>query len=128
MGGGGTNAPEAGEGAEETGGEEGGDEPSYYRSENNFGSSSEVPGVPSGSGGSPGGSDAPRAADTAGAGGSSGAGGAGSNAIGAGEDVTSVSDAGNTSPTANIALLVVIGLVAIGVGVVGARANRLRTR
>jgi hypothetical protein len=105
------------------------DEPSYYRSENNFGSSSEVPGAPSGGGSSPGGSDAPKAADATGSGGSSGSGGNDSNAAAAaGQKVAAVTDTGNTSPGANIALLVAIGLVAIGVGVVGARANRLRAR
>lgn len=123
-------APKGSGNATSPGGDGGGeDEPSYYRSENNFGSSSEVPGAPSGNGGSSGNSDAPKAADATGSGGSSSSGGNDSHtAAEAGEKVAAVADTGNTSPGANIALLVAIGLVAIGVGVVGARANRLRAR
>lgn len=129
KGGGGTSAPGesgaagggSGAGGASGGGGEG--EASLYRSENNFGSSSRVPGNPS-------------AADNAGGGGgsetgSAGAGGgngAGAIITGAAAGAAHATDSGNTSPAANIALLCVIGLIAGGVGIFAVRANRLRAQ
>jgi hypothetical protein len=120
---GGTGPPGSGSGG---GSGEGGGEPSLYRSENNFGSSSEVPGAPAGGagageGGGPGGSGG-------GSNGSgSGSGGGGSPGLSA-LNASELTDSGNTSPAANIGLLLLIAAIAIGVGIFFARANRLRNQ
>ena len=91
---------------------------SLYRTENNFGSSSHVPGVASTDGGS------------GGAGGSTGAAGggpgAGSAAIAGGAVATETADTGNTSVTAGIVLIAAIALIAIAAGFLSRRflANR----
>lgn len=126
KGSGGTTAVEIG-GTGGGGGEGGGgsSEGSLYRSENNFGSSSEVPGS----------SSATKGAGGGGAGGSgsgegtgSGSDGAGTAPAGEGVNAARITDSGNTSPTENIALLGLIGLIAVAVGLFAARANRLRTQ
>ena len=97
------------------GGDQGGaGEGSLYRSENNFGSSSHVPGTPRGS-------DVDSAA---------GGGGAESEAaanLAQGREAAQIADSGNTSPAANIALLGAIALIALGSGVLISRAGRLST-
>lgn len=116
--GGGGTAGDAGTTDGASGGEEAGDATSFYRSENNFGSSSQVPGDPS-------------AGRNKGEESASGA-GAGSGTVGSVTDgteaVAHVADTGNTSPAENIALLSVIGLIAVGVGVAASRANGLRSQ
>jgi hypothetical protein len=128
---GGTGAPGGGPGGGSGGGSgtgaagggEGG-EPSTYRSENNFGSSSQVPGV--GSGGSGGGGE------NGGSGSGQGGSGAGGSTDGGSSDpnstlgVAELTDSGNTSPAANIGLLLLIVLVAGGVGYVTMRSRRLK--
>ena len=138
---GGTTAPEEGGGDAEggTGGGEGesgeagsggeGEEPgtSYYRSENNFGSSSHVPGTDGGAG------DAGAAGGAGGGSGGSGSAGGGDDGAGAGAgtDVDQVAaevpDTGNTSVAGNVALLAALGVLAALVGGYFAR-RRLRTR
>jgi hypothetical protein len=108
---------------------------SHYRSENNFGSSSQVPGDPAagdaGAEDANGGGDRP---DDAGAGGadssSEGTGGEGeaANEWSSVSAAVAVADTGNTSLAATLALLAAIGLVALAVGALAARANRLRSR
>ena len=127
MGSGGTAAAGAGV-------EGGNDKGSYYRSENNFGSSSQVPGDPTAGGGS-GAGDEPRlgrkGSDVGAEPGARGVGVAGAGAgAGAGlsESATHIADSGNTSPVATIALLAMIGLVAVGIGLVASRASRLNSK
>jgi hypothetical protein len=89
------------------------EEGSLYRSENNFGSSSHVPGTPQ-----------------AGSDGSSPAAGASSEAeesLAQGREAAQVGDAGNTSPATNIALLGVIALIALGSWAAMRRDGPLRT-
>lgn len=95
-----------------SGGEDGGG--SLYRTENNFGSSSQVPGVASTGG--PGGA----------AGGDGGAAGGTAGAIAGGAVAAETTDTGNTSVTAGIVLIAAIALLAVAVGVLSrrARANR----
>jgi hypothetical protein len=126
------DAAPVGSGGTAAGGDDGegaNGEGSYYRSENNFGSSSQVPGDPTAGGGSGAGGE-PRL----GQGGSDvgaepvprGVAGAGASRLS--ESATHIADSGNTSPAATIALLVMIGLVAVGIGVVASRASRLNSQ
>ncbi|MET0304756.1 MAG: hypothetical protein ABW196_00830 [Solirubrobacterales bacterium] len=122
KGGGGTTADPGGGGAAGTNTEgsenatDAGEADSLYRSENDFGSSSQVPGVaasgPSAAGGKAGGS-----------GGAAGAGEAGA-AVAAGAVAAQSSDNGNTSVTAGVVLLGAIALVAVGVGIAARRFSR----
>lgn len=91
-----------------------GDSGSLYRSENNFGSSSRVPGLAAVAavGGSSGGAGGAAGGASANAGGRGGGGAM----VGAGIVAAEVSDAGNTSPATGIALLVGIGAIAAAVG------------
>jgi hypothetical protein len=89
--------------ASESGDEEG----SLYRSENNFGSSSQVPGAPDGAGG---------------------AGSEGAADLARGREAAQASDSGNTSAATNVALLGAIALIAVGSGVLVRRSGRLRPR
>lgn len=110
--GGPTGSSEGGEAATLPSGESGGEEGSLYRSENNFGSSSQVPGTPGGAGGD-------SAANTGGAESEAAAN------LAQGRESAQVSDSGNTSPAANLALLGAIALIALGSGVLVRRAGRL---
>jgi hypothetical protein len=115
KGSGGTGAvpPEGGgggSGSSATGGAQPSESGSLYRTENNFGSSSHVPGVASAGGGS----------GAAGGGGS----GAGSAAIGGGAVAAETADSGNTSVTAGIVLIAAIALLAVAVGVFSRRFSR----
>jgi hypothetical protein len=94
------------------GGESGGEEGSLYRSENNFGSSSHVPGMPPEAG-----------ADSAAA--DYGPGSEAAANLARGHEAAQVADSGNTSPAANIALFGAIALIALGSGVLVRRADRL---
>jgi hypothetical protein len=85
------------------------DDVSFYRSENNFGSSSQVPGA-SGAGTGKGGSDAA---------GTSGSGGSGSSL-----PTSAGVDSGNTSVPESIGLLALIGAVGAGVAFMAIRARR----
>lgn len=106
----------SGNGTDSVGGESGGqgEGSSLYRTENNFGSSSQVPGVAS-TGGSRGA-----------AGGDEGAAGGAAGAIAGGAVAAETTDTGNTSVTAGIVLIAAIALLAVAVGVLSrrARANR----
>ncbi|HEX3173433.1 MAG TPA: hypothetical protein VHQ43_04345 [Solirubrobacterales bacterium] len=124
--GGGTGAPESAGGA--GGGQEG--DGSLYRTENNFGSSSEVPGAAAigGAGGGSGGGSGSAGGGPTGSGPGGGAAGAaasnGSGKSGDGGDATpagQISDAGNTSVPAGIVLLGAIALLATAVGVLSRR-------
>jgi hypothetical protein len=88
-----------------------------YRSENNFGSSSQVPGASSK--GALGGSGAEGKSASSDQGTGAGNGSEQSFGLTAGE----LTDSGNTSPAANISLLLLILVVAGGVGVVLLRAR-----
>jgi hypothetical protein len=131
KGSGGTSATGPGGGGGGGGGATG-SEGSYYRSENNFGSASRVPGAPvggSGAGQSTGGGSAAHGGVGGSGGGTGGETGSGGGAgASSGVNASEVTDSGNTSSATNIILLAAIGLIAIGVGVVGARANRLRAQ
>lgn len=101
---------------------------SHYRSENNFGSSSHVPGEP-------GEASAGEGGDAGGSGGSPGSGSPAGGGNGAqpgasldGAAAVKIVDTGNTSLAATLALLAAIGLVALAVGGLAARANRLSSR
>ncbi|HMJ73516.1 MAG TPA: hypothetical protein VK471_09160 [Solirubrobacterales bacterium] len=122
KGSGGTGAEAGGNtGSSAAGAGEAAESGSLYRSENNFGSSSRVPGVaPAGAkGGSP--------ANVAGAAGDRGqsaggaAGGAGSAAIAGGIIAAETADTGNTSIPASILLLGAIALLAVAVGILSRR-------
>jgi hypothetical protein len=112
-----------GAGDEGGGGAEGGEAGSLYRTENNFGSSSRVPGVAasgaaaSGPGGGAGGSGATDA--------SAGGGGAGA-PIAGGAVAAETAGTGNTSVTASAVLLGAIGLIAVAAGVLSRRVSRRR--
>lgn len=106
---------------------------SLYRSENNFGSSSQVPGLPSsGSGGGPGGGAGGTGAVPGGAvtgGGAAGGSGSGGGAApGAALGATTLAgaaeltDSGNASVPGSIALLIAIGVFAAAIGVFSSRA------
>jgi hypothetical protein len=105
---------------------------SLYRSENNFGSSSQVPGLPSsGSGGGPGGGAggigavAGGAATSAGAGGGGSGGGAAAGAALGGATLAgaaALTDSGNASVPGSIALLIAIGMFAAAIGIFSSRA------
>ena len=120
------NAAPKGDGTGAMGAGEGG---SHYRSENNFGSSSHVPGEP-------GEANAGEAGGAGGSGGSQGSGSAAGGGNGAqpgatpdgGAAAVQTVDTGNTSLAATLALLAAIGLVALAVGGLAARANRLSSR
>lgn len=136
---GGTTAPGGGGGEGEGGGtspgSEGGEEESSsnYRSENNFGSSSQVPGAGDAAVGAPGtngkGDGSGSASAGVGTGGDAG-GAAGDSGEGRETKVAQTSaevpDTGNTSVAGNLALLAAILVLAAAVGVVARR--RLRTR
>jgi hypothetical protein len=128
-----------------TAGEGGGgpQDESFYRSENNFGSSSQVPGAtaagagPGDAGGSSTGSDAAGSAsgDVGAHGGApDGSGSAGASCAGspssrlASRSLDPPADTGNTSLAANVVLLAAILLLATGVGLAGARLSRSRPR
>jgi hypothetical protein len=116
KGGGGTGAPAGEASGGGSGGE--GEEGSLYRTENNFGSSSEVPG-------------APPAGGSAGGGGGSGDGGGGAPAggrdgssapaVAGGTAAADVTDSGNTSVFASLALLGGITLLGVAVGLLSRR-------
>jgi hypothetical protein len=132
KGNGGTGAPGPGStgGGGDGGGAGGGGasgasgEPNLYRSENNFGSSSHVPGV--GAEGSQGGAGNVAGGNDSGGGAGNGSQAGGSDS-GSGSGLTpgTLTDSGNTSPVANIGLLLVIVLMAGGVGYVSLRGKRL---
>jgi hypothetical protein len=106
-------APEGGgegSGAGGSSGVEPSESGSLYRTENNFGSSSHVPGVASSGGGRPG----PPGDGS----------GAGSDAIAGGAIAAETADTGNTSVTAGIVLIAAIALLAAGVGVFSRRFAR----
>lgn len=109
----GSGAAGAGSASEGTG-----ESSSLYRSENNFGSSSRVPGVAA-AGGGPG-----SMSGGAAGGGQGGAAGTGSAAIAAGVVAAETADTGNTSIPASIVLLGAIALLAIAVGVLSRRYAR----
>jgi hypothetical protein len=104
----------AGGGGDGGDGQSGGEEGSLYRSENNFGSSSHVPGTPLGT----------RADSVAG---SAGAGSEAAANLAQGREAAQVADSGNTSPAANFALLGAIALIALGSGLLISRTGRLST-
>jgi hypothetical protein len=120
-------APKGGAGAA-------GGEGSHYRSENNFGSSSQVPGSPAaGDAGTADANGVDGGPNDAGAGGpnSNSGGGGGGGAASEGSTANAgieVADTGNTSPAATFALLAAIGAVAVGIGTLTARGNRFRSR
>lgn len=97
-------------GATPTGGGEAG---SLYRSENNFGSSSRVPGTAAGTGGDTGKGAAGRNEAPGGTGGDDG-----------GATAAQTADTGNTSVSAGIVLLGAIGLLAAAIGVLSRRFSR----
>lgn len=129
KGGGGTGAGNVG-----GGGSAPGETGSFYRSENNFGSSSHVPGLAAvgagiaggGGPGGPGGTGGP--GPGAGAGGGTGAGGvAGAGAAIAGSAAAAhATDAGNTSISASVVLIAAIALLAAAVGVLSRRVPKRR--
>jgi hypothetical protein len=116
--GGGTSGGNAGSASGEAG-----ESSSLYRSENNFGSSSRVPGVAAtGAGaGDPGGAPGGAARGSSQAGGGAAAGGA---AIGGSVIAAETVDNGNTSIPASIVLLGAIALLAIAVGILSRRYAR----
>ncbi len=95
---------------------------SLYRSENNFGSSSRVPGVAAGAGAGAGGGGA----GTPGAGGAAAGSGAGGAAIAAGAVAAETAGEGNTSVAAGAVLLGAIALLAVAVGVLSRRFSQGR--
>lgn len=120
KGSGGTGAVPSGGGGGNEGGGGGGAEPSdsgsLYRTENNFGSSSHVPGVAS----------TGRGSDGAGGSGSAGAAAGTGAAIAGGAVAAETADTGNTSVTAGIVLIAAIALIAVAAGFLSRRflANR----
>lgn len=120
KGNGGTGA-QAGGKPSDSGDGEAGESSSLYRSENNFGSSSQIPGVArAGTNGD----GAGNVAGTAGASGHSAGGaaaGAGSAAIAGGTIAAETADTGNTSIPASIVLLGAIALLAVAVGILSRR-------
>jgi hypothetical protein len=120
--------PGGGGGGGEQAGSDGTAEGSFYRSENNFGSSSNVPGATADHSGGQSGSGG--GTTTAGEPGTAGGGeeGSGPGTLGTARTASHITDSGNTSSAANILLLVAIGLIAICVAVVGARANKLKSQ
>jgi hypothetical protein len=99
---------------------------SFYRSENDFGSSAEVPGDPAGEDGArrSGSADPGRVPGSAASGG--GRSDLKQEPGSSGNAAADIADTGNTSPAAALGLLGAIGLVAAGVGVFAARRGRLR--
>jgi hypothetical protein len=111
----GTERAGAGEESPSPAGDEGAsEEASLYRSENNFGSSSQVPGAPPDGGG-----DASTGSDRSD--------GGATIDVAQGRAAAEAADSGNTSPAANIALLGAIALIALGCGVLVRRSGRLTT-
>lgn len=96
-----------------------GEAASLYRTENNFGSSSQVPGLAAAGTGAADGAAGGAAANAGD--GSGSAGGIAAGAIAGTADGAPVADAGNTSVTAGIVLLAAIGLLAAGAGVLSRR-------
>lgn len=102
------------------------DEGSFYRSENNFGSSAEVPGDPAGEQSVDQSANAPDDFQGHGSGGEGDSSSDPQHGSGAADgDAAHVADTGNTSPGAALGLLGAIGLVAAGIGVFAARRGRL---
>jgi len=103
---------------------------SYYRSENNFGSSSEVPGTEAPSSESAGRGEAAGQGDSSqgGSGQSGETGSPGDRSVTGTTASAQIADTGNTSTGASIALLVGIGIVAAGIGVFAARGKRLKAQ
>lgn len=111
-------------GGGDAGGGSNGSETSYYRSENNFGSSSQVPGAPSFAGSGTGGSGS---GDGNGAAAAGSGGGSGSDPIGAvtgGATTEQLVDTGNTSTAGSVALLAGIALLAAALAAAALRARR----
>jgi hypothetical protein len=122
KGGGGSGAGGGSAGADGGGASQPSEAGSLYRSENNFGSSSRVPGLASAGFGAGSGSSGAGGGAASGTAGSSVGGAAGAGAIASGSIAAAeVSDVGNASPAAGIALLVGIGAVAVAVGVLSRR-------
>jgi hypothetical protein len=90
---------------------------SLYRTENNFGSSSHVPGVASTGEGGPGGGSGS---------GTSGGGSAAGAAIGGGAVAAETADTGNTSVIAGIVLIAAVALLAAAVGILSRRLGRAK--
>ena len=108
-----------------------GESGSLYRSENNFGSSSHVPGVAVGGGGGSGGGPTSGGGGAAGGGGplpggGGAAGAAGAAVGGAALAAGAAADSGNTSVPGSIVLLAAIALLAAAVGVLSRRFARGR--
>jgi hypothetical protein len=123
-----------GSGGTGAGGSGGTEESSYYRTENHFGSSSEVPDDPAGGSGSSaagGSSGAGGSGSNGGSGGSGGGGGEGSGggnggeALASGTNAGEVTDSGNTSLPTNFALLAAILAIGGGVAVISLRGKSL---
>ena len=96
---------------------------STYRSENNFGTSANVPGAPGGGGGDGG----------SGSGGSDGSGGSGGSGQGGGDTVSGLEqaaslDTGNPSAAGGYALLIVVALGGVLLGVAVARTRVTNSR
>jgi hypothetical protein len=128
KGGGGTEAEAGGgTGASTGGGGSGGggqsESGSLYRSENNFGSSSQVPGAAAAGAhaGAGGGGAAGTGASAGGGSAGDGKAGAAGAAIAGGAVAAETADTGNTSVPASVVLLAAIGLLAIAVGVLSRR-------
>jgi hypothetical protein len=130
-------APKSGGGGGGESGQGGSEGGSLYRTENDFGSASRVPGAPGSGGGGPGGGGA---AGTGGSGAATAAGGAAGGGSGAGAlgaagagvaaggaaAASQVADTGNTSLGDSIALLAAIGLAATAIGVGSRRLSQRR--
>lgn len=97
---------------------------SLYRTENNFGSSSRVPGLGTVGGDGRAGEGADSAIAGIGGSGGTGGGGAGGAPAADGAIAGQVTDAGNTSVPASIALLGAIALLAAGVAVLSRRFSQ----
>lgn len=129
SGGTGASGGSTGAGTEGAGGgaSQPGETGSLYRSENNFGSSSRVPGVAAGAGtGGGGGGAGAGGAGTPGAGGAAAGSGAGGAAIAAGAVAAETAGEGNTSVAAGAILLGAIALLAVAVGVLSRRFSQGR--
>jgi hypothetical protein len=104
------------------GGAAAGEDGSLYRTENNFGSSSEVPGLAAaGGGGGPGGGSGGPGGGSGGPGDAAAGGGVGG-AIAGGAVAGDVTDSGNTSISASLVLLGAVALLATAVGLLSRRA------
>jgi hypothetical protein len=117
--GGGGGSTVQGGGGDSTG--EQGEAGSLYRSENNFGSSSQVPGVAAAGVGVDGGGGGGGGAGSLGGAAAGGVAGAAGAAIAGAAVANRVPDAGNTSVSASIVLLGAVALLAAAVGVLSRR-------